>query len=455
MPTAYCPLEKTMYRRSFLKKTVLGSASAALGLSRALNAGEVAPSERVRAGFVGVGGRAGRLLKLFAEQPDVEIVGLAEIDQRRVPDAMRLLAQRTDRVPAVYGDFRRLVNDSSIDFLVVGTPDHWHAIPTIMACQAGKDVYVEKPDGHNLVEGQRMVAALRKYDRVVQLGIQSRSDPGMQQAMDYLRSGKLGKVLVAKSWESTHQSSIGRPADSDPPAGVDYDTWLGPAPKRPFNPRRFHTHWRWFFDYGTGDLGNDGVHRIDYARMALDMARAARGEPPLGLPTKVSALGGKWYFDDMQEWPDTLQGSFEYPESEDAPPLVQSYEMRLWTPSNYHDLGEGAYLFGDQGSIVIGTRRWRAYAGKNRLVAEGKCSTDATPHVRNFLACVKSRQQPTADLERVGHPASVLCHMANVAWRLGRQLEFDPATEMFVGDDEANALRTRPVYRRPWTLPEV
>lgn len=446
-----------MQRRTFLRETALGSAAvgASWALKQSASAKDAPPSERVRAGFVGVGGRAQNLLDVFSAQPEVEVVGIADIDERKIPNALELIDQHKGSKPAVYGDFRRLVDDESIDILVVGTPDHWHAIPTIMGCQAGKDVYVEKPDGHNIVEGQRMVAAMRKHGRIVQMGTQARSDPGFLEAMEYVRSGNLGRVLVAKSWESTPQGSIGRPADADPPPGVDYDMWLGPAPVRPFNPRRFHGNWRWFFDYGTGDLGNDGVHRIDYARCALDMVREAAGEPPLGLPTKISALGGKWYFDDMQEWPDTLQASYEYPSTDSGPGLVQTYEMRVWTPYNYQEEGEGAVLYGDQGYIVIGTRRWRAYAGKNELVAEGTNSTETTPHVRNFLECVKSRQRPNADLESVGHPASLMCHAANAAWRVGRQLELDPETEMFVGDDEANALRTRPEYRKPWTLPEV
>ncbi|MCA9230567.1 MAG: Gfo/Idh/MocA family oxidoreductase [Planctomycetales bacterium] len=446
-----------MQRRSFLQKSTLGAASitASVALGKLAVARQVAPSERVRVGFVGAGGRAANLIDCFAAQPDVEVVGLAEIDPSRVPNAVRLIEKHKGKVPAVHVDFRHLIDDPSIDILVVGTPDHWHAIPTILACQAGKDVYVEKPDGHNLLEGQRMVAAMRKHQRIVQMGTQTRSDPGFLEAMEYLRSGKLGQVLFAKSWESTLQSSIGRPADSEPPPGVDYDLWLGPAPKRQFNPRRFHSNWRWFFDYGTGDLGNDGVHRIDNARYALAMVREARGEPPLGLPTKISAMGGKWYFDDMQEWPDTLQATYEYPATDGSPGLVQTYEMRVWTPYNYQSEGEGVALYGDQGYIVIGTRRWRAYAHKNELVAEGVGAIDTTPHVRNFLDSVKSRKRPNADLETVGHPASVMCHAANVAWRLGRQLQFDSSTETFVNDDEANALRTRTVYRKPWTLPEV
>jgi len=446
-----------MQRRTFLKESAIGSATIAtsFALPRLQGADQVAPSERVRAGFVGVGGRASHLLDCFSALPEVDIVGIAEIDQRRIPAALELVEKNKKEAPAVHGDFRHLVDDPSIDFLVVGTPDHWHAIPTIMACQAGKDVYVEKPDGHNMLEGQRMVQAMRKHKRVVQMGTQTRSDPGFLEAIEYVRSGALGQVLFAKSWESTPQGSIGRPADSEPPAEVDYDFWLGPAPKRPFNPRRFHTHWRWFFDYGTGDLGNDGVHRIDYARCALDAARQSRGEPPLGLPTRISAMGGKWYFDDIQEWPDTLQTTFQYPSLDGGPGLIQTYEMRVWTPYNYQSEGEGAVLYGDKGYIVIGPRRWRAYAKKNQLVAEGKSSTGTTPHARNFLDCVKSRKRPNADLETVGHPVSLMCHSANVAWRLGRQLELDPDTEMFVNDDQANAMRTRPEYREPWALPEV
>ena len=359
----------------------------------------------------------------------------------------------------MHDDFRRVVDDSSIQIVVVGTPDHWHAIPTIMACQAGKDVYVEKPDGHNIVEGRRMVEALRKYDRIVQMGNQARSDPGFLAAMEYIRSGKLGNVLVAKAWENARQGSIGSPPDGEPPPGVNYDMWLGPAPKRAFNPCRFHGNWRWFFDYGTGDLGNDGVHRLDYARWGLDTVLAAQGEQPLGTPRTVSAQGGKWYFDDMQEWPDTLQVTYEFPKasqsSNQKTGFILSYEMRLWSPYPYHGEKDGAVLYGDQGYIVLAPNRWQAYDAGNNLVSSGKCSGDAMPHVRNFLECVKSRQRPNSDLETVGHPASLLCHAGNIAWRVGRTLHIDPTTETFIDDDEANVLRTRSVYREPWTLPDV
>jgi predicted dehydrogenase len=446
-----------MRRRTFLKNTVLGTGalSAAFSLSRSLSRGQAAPSERIRAGFVGVAGRAGALLKQFSAQPEVEVVALAEIDPRRVPAAMKMLESRKLKAPVVHTDFRKLLDDRSIDILVVGTPDHWHAIPTIMGCQAGKDVYVEKPDGHNMIEGQRMVQAMRKHKRIVQHGTQARSSPRMHEAIDYVRSGALGKVLVAKAWETTKQGPIGSPPDSQPPPGVDYDFWLGPAPKRPFNPRRFHGSWRWFFDYGSGDLGNDGVHRMDYARWALNAAVETEGQSLPVLPHKISALGGKWYFDDMQEWPDTMQVNYEFAGSNGQPGRILTYEMRVWSPYPMLGKGEGAALFGDRGYLVIGNSQWGAYDPKGKLLVEGKAPRDATVHIRNFLACVKSRKRPNADLETVGHPSSILCHAGNVAWRIGRQVELDPDTELFVDDAEANAHRTRPEYRAPWKLPEV
>src|SRR5688500_1934457 len=325
-------------RRQFLHCS--GAGVAAAGLSPALLAADAAakaaPSERLRVGCIGVAGRAAALVHGFASLKDVEIVRLCDIDRGRLNGAAEALEKRTGKKPAIDTDYGKIIDDPSIDAVTIGTPDHWHAIPTIHACLAGKDVYVEKPDGHNIVEGQRMVAAMRKTGRIVQMGTQSRSTKHFLEAIDYLRTGKLGRCLVAKAWESGKQGSIGRPVDSEPPEGVDYDTWLGPAPKRPFNVRRFHGNWRWFFDYGTGDLGNDGVHRIDVARWVLEAAVAGKGEGPLpALPRTVSAAGGKWYFDDMQEWPDTLQVDYQYDLGPGKSGRILTYEMRVWNPYPY------------------------------------------------------------------------------------------------------------------------
>jgi predicted dehydrogenase len=444
-------------RRSFLNQTLGSGAAAALagftagGLSRATVA-KAQASDRVRVACVGVEGRAGFLLSTFAKQPDVDLVAIADVDTRRLPKAVETVASITGKSPQAEADFRRLIDRKDIDVVVVGTPDHWHAIPTIMACQAGKDVYVEKPDGHNIVEGQRMVSAMKKHGRIVQLGTQARTTQHFRDGIEFVRSGKLGTCLFAKAWETARQGSIGKPADTDPPEGVDYDFWLGSAPLRPFNPKRFHGNWRWFFDYGTGDLGNDGVHRLDVARWALSVAGEAKGLPSASLPSKVSALGGKSYFDDLQEWPDTLQVAYEFA----GPPVrVLTYEMLLWTGYRLHNLPEGSAVYGDQGYIVFSNTSWTAYGPKNELLAEGKGPNDGVSHIRNFLDCVKSREKPHADLETVGHPSSVLCHAGNISWRVGRTLQLDAATESFIGDAEANALRTRAEFRKPWTLPDV
>ncbi len=297
-----------------------------------------------------------------------------------------------------------------------------------------------------------MVAAMRKHKRIVQMGSQHRSTQRLITALDYISTGALGKCLVAKAWESAKQGTIGNPADRDPPKGIDYDFWLGSAPKRPFNPNRFHGRWRWFYDYGTGDLGNDGVHRLDMAMAALNAALKASGEPEVGLPQKISATGGKWYFDDMQEFPDTLQVNYEFAAK---PPRMLTYEMRIWAPYQEYGHSEGSAVYGDKGYIIIGNSSWQAYGPKNQLLAQGKGDSYEGPHVENFLNCIKSREKPACDLETIGHPASVLCHAGNIAARIGRTLTLNQDSETFESDDEANALRTREEYRKPWTLPNV
>lgn len=447
-----------MNRRQFLQNSGVSATAVSITSAAAVLSGEqfakAASSERVRVGMVGGGGRALSLNRTFSANPNIEVVAIADLDPTRLARAVEEVTKRQGKKPGAIKDFRKLVDDDSIDALVVGTPDHWHAIPTIMGCLAGKDVYVEKPDGHNIVEGQRMVQALRKHKRVVQMGSQHRSTERMKSAFEYIRTGALGKCLVAKAWESTRQGSIGNPPDGDPPAGIDYDFWLGAAPKRPFNPRRFHGNWRWFYDYGSGDLGNDGVHRLDMAIAALNVACETQGDPQLGMPKRIMAAGGKWYFDDAQEFPDTLQVTYEY-HAGDAVPKILTYEMRIWAPYSMETHSEGAMVYGDRGYIVLGNRGWQAFTNKNRLVKEQAGDSFEGPHVQNFIDCIKSREKPACDIETVGHPASVLCHSGNIAARLGRELEFDAKTESFVGDDEANALRTRPEYRKPWLLPEV
>jgi predicted dehydrogenase len=472
---------KPTTRRHFLHTT--GCATAALPLlgglvlSRGGRATEAGANAKVRVGLIGCGGMGKGDLATFFLQPEVECPVVCDVDDARLAEAVKLVEEQRRTTPAVVKDFRRVLERQDVDAVIVATPDHWHALPTVLACQAGKDVYVEKPDGHDIVEGQRMVAAQRKHARVVQMGSQHRATRRMQTALEYLRTGALGRCLVAKAWESTKQRSIGRPADGTAPPEVDYDFWLGGAPLRPFNPARFHGNWRWFHDYGTGDLGNDGVHRMDMAYAALVAAAEGVGESVPALPERISAAGGKWYFDDAQEFPDTLQVNYEYgaaparsvtkykvvggerqpfeEKTAGASPKLLTYEMRIWAPYDFHGESEGAAVYGEKGYMVLGNSRWRAFGPKNEVLREETGDSSEVPHVRNFLECLKTRARPYCDLETVGHPASLLSHAGNIAARVGRTLRLDAKTETFVDDPEANALRGRPEYRAPWLLPSV
>lgn len=438
-------------RREFLQRSTATLAAGAW-LTAVGTQAQAAPSERVRVGVMGSAGRALSLINSFASNPAVEIVAIADVDPARMPRGLEICEQKQGKPAKSERDFRKLIDDPSIDALVVGTPDHWHAIPTILACQAGKDVYVEKPDSHNIVEGLTMVAAMKKHSRIVQMGSQHRSTPRLQSAIEFVKTGALGRCVVAKAWESSRQGAIGHPADSTPPFGVDYDMWLGSAPLRPFNVNRFHGRWRWFYDYGTGDLGNDGVHRLDMAIALLNAACETQGDEPLGLPSKVFANGGKWYFDDAQEFPDTMQVNYEYGGPR---PKLLTYEMRIWAPYHYLGESEASAVFGDRGYIICGNSSWTAYAKGGEVLAKGEGHSSEVPHVQDFIDCIKSRNKPYCDLETVGHPASVLCHAGNISARLGRQLTLEAETETFLDDAEANALRTRPEYRKPWELPTV
>ncbi|MHC4692721.1 MAG: Gfo/Idh/MocA family protein [Planctomycetota bacterium] len=439
-----------MNRRVFLSKSV-GAAAAAVTLSTRRPRACAAPNDRITIAVIGVRGRGGAVSKVFASRKNVDVKYVVDVDEgvrRRHADEVGRISGTK---PKAIKDFRRALDDQAVDAIMLGTPTHWHAIPTIMACQANKDVYVEKPDAHNVVEGQLMVAAMKKYKRVVQLGTQSRSGRHFLDAMRYIGEGHIGKALFAKAWESAKQGSIGRPADSQPPAGVDYDFWLGPAPKRPFNRCRFHGSWRWFFDYGCGDLGNDGVHRLDVAHWAFESALAAQGEKPLGPVKAVSAHGGKCYFDDLQEWPDNLMCTYDY-----GAGRVITYEMRIWTPYEMFGESEGAAVYGDRGYVILGNSSWRAYGPRNKLLREEQGTYgNTTAHVENFLSCMQTRKRPASDLETIGHPTNLLCHLGNAAWRAGRTLRFDATNYRLLGDQDAERYLTREEYRKPWLLPKL
>ena len=417
-------------RRHFLKTSAvtlpsLSAVAAAAAADR--------PNEKVLLAIMGVHGRGKDLLRGFAGLSDVEIAYVCDPDANVLAPALKEAEKRQKRTPRAEKDVRKVLDDKDVTALVVAAPDHWHALATIWACQAGKHVYVEKPISHNLVEGRRMVQAARKYDRVVQVGTQRRSAAQFVSAAEFVRSGKLGKIPFARTWIAGHRPSIGHKEDTAAPPGVDYDLWLGPAPKRPFNANRFHYNWHWSWDYGTGELGNNGIH-------ALDVARGLLG---LDAPLRVACGGGKYFYDDDQQTPDTMVVSYDFP----GTCLV--WEHRIWAKTGVEGAPWGIMLHGEHGNLIFDDKGWHVSDG---VMASDKAAEMERPHLRNFLDCIKEHRRPHADIEE-GHKSTRLCHLGNIAYRVGRVVHFDAQTESIRADEEATRLLGRS-YRHPFVVPE-
>jgi predicted dehydrogenase len=382
--------------------------------------------------IIGVRGRGNELAHEFASNSGSEVVALCDIDDASFARPVRTVEKVTGKAPRTEKDFRRLLDDKEIDAIAVATPDHWHALMTVMGCQAGKDVYCEKPVSHNVVEGRRMVQAARKYNRVVQAGTQRRSMPHVQEAINRVQSGEIGKVGMARAWIHQQRKPIGPGTPAPIPAGVDYEMWQGPAPDRPFMSNRFHYNWHWFWNWGTGEIGNNGIHGNDVARWGLGV----------DAPIAVVSGGGNYLFDD-REVPDTQIVTFEFPNS------CLVWEHRLWSTHGTERMGFGIGFYGDKGTLLVDANRWRIEDpdGGGKPVEGAKASGSASPHIQNFLDCIKSREKPNADIE-IGHLSTRLCHLGNIAQRVGRKLTFDAATESFPNDPEANKLLSREYSRR-------
>lgn len=400
-------------------------------------AGLAAAGGRIRVAVMGVRGRGSRLAGEFSRQREVEVVYLCDPDSGVFERALKAVEETGKPRPATIGDFRRALDDQSIDALVIGAPDHWHAPATILACQAGKDVYVEKPASHNLREGRLMVEAARRYGRIVQHGTQARSDAGVRQAIEYIQAGKLGKVLMAKAWNVQMRQNIGRQEDSPVPAGVDFDMWTGPAPMLPFNRNRYHYRWHWHWNYGTGDAGNDGVHQLDLARWALGVEA----------PVRVSGMARKVFFEDDQQTPDTMNITYDYG------PMLMAFEMRIWNPYGLEGDTNSLAVYGSEGMLRFNGLKVFDRQGKEVPVEFSRGVANASEaHVRDFLEAMKTRRPPCADIA-IGHASSLHSHLGNIVARTGRNLSFDPQTETIPADAEANALLRRD-YRQHWAVPK-
>jgi predicted dehydrogenase len=438
-------------RRDFIKYSTLASTVAAAGVS--INA--AGANERVVLGFMGTGGRGNFLAQEFSLRDDLEIRYTADCDMRYATSCAANVEKIGGQKPTAVQDFREVLDDPEVDGIVNATPDHWHAPGTIYACQAGKDVYVEKPTSHSIWESRKMIEAARKYERVVQVGTQNRSNEYAFAAIDYINSEAFGKVHFVRVLNSKQRGAIGKKPDGEAPPEVDYDMWLGPAPMRPFNENHFHYAWHWFWNYSGGDIINDGIHQIDIARWFIDKK----------YPNKVSSGGGIYFFDDDQETPDTHTVTWEYDD------MAMSFEQTLWapymrkTPMDVRDTdqlpqwpfsGTRIEVYGEK-EIMYFSRHgggWQAFnaSGESSKIYHGRFSISNTDHIENYISCIRSREMPNGDIEKV-HYSTLLSHYGNIAYRTGRKLTIDPETEGFVNDDEANALVKR-TYRDPWTIPD-
>lgn len=431
-----------MTRRGFLSKTSLAAASLPLwgGLVVPPGARAVPASEKVRVGLIGCGGMGQGDLRTFFLNPEVECAMLCDVDDAQLAAGVELVKDQRGNQPATVKDFRRVIENKGVDVLLVATPDHWHALPTVYGCQAGKDVYVEKPLATSIAEGRAMIQAAAESKRIVQMGAQRLSSPTYAQAVDFVKSGQLGKVGLVRAWAYLDWiNPIGNPPDGQSPAGVDYDLWLGPAPQRPFNPNRFHFNFRWFWDYAGGLMTDWGVHLIQVLLWGMGPE----------YPKSVMSSGGKYVLTDNSETPDTQITIYEFP----AYTLV--WEHKVGVGLGLYNRPWGMSFTGTAGTLVINDSGWEIIREPRNDVLEAKKhpgGPDPRPaHVRNFLDGVKTRRQPVENLE-VGHHVSTVAHLGNIALRTGKKISWDPVQECIPNDPEANRL-VGVSYRKPWTLP--
>ena len=407
-------------------------------------------NEKPNVAVIGVGGRGTAHVREYLTIPNVRLAAVCDVNTAQTERAGQLVNKAYGSNPKYYQDLRKLFEDKDIDAVSIATPNHWHALATIWACQAGKDVYVEKPACYNIFEGQQMQKAARKYNRIVQVGMQSRTIPYKRRAIELLRAGAIGKVYYAKGLCFKQRKSIGKAPDQPVPPGVNWDIFLGPAPLRAFNPLRFKYNWHWFWDTGNGDIGNQGIHEMDVARWGLGR----------GLPKAVVSTGGKYVYDDDQETPNTQIATFDYGDAE----LV--FEVRGLTTGGEASIEAGGPNFigniflGSTGYLSLDHKGFQVYLGDKREPGEsgklGDGRAETKDHMQNFLDAVKSRRKEDLHGEVAeGVTSAALVHMANTSYRLGRKLAFDPSTEKYVKDAEANAMLTRPVYREPYNPAKV
>ena len=430
-------------RRDFLKTATVGALGATLASPAVRAAGA---DQRTVVGLIGPGGMGSGHLRLLARRPDVQVAYVCDVDRRRMQAAAREVESATGKAPKAVSDLRHVLDDGQVDAVVIATPDHWHAPASILALDAGKHVYVEKPCCHNIREGRLMAEACKRSGKRLQVGTQSRSTRFVKEAIDRVHRGEIGEVLVAKAWNSQRRGSIGKASPSEPPEYLDFDLWLGPAPTVPYRKNLLPSTWRWFHDFGCGDIGNDGVHDIDVALWGLGVDTD---------PATAACIGGKYFFDDDQQFPDTQYAVFEYPSTDRHRRTRQLvFEQRTWSPYVQEGYENGAAFYGTEGVLILGhSKGWKLYGPRNELRAEGSGSADLAAHHQNFFDCIRDKQKAlNADIG-AGVRSATIVHLGNIAARLGRVLHFDAQSGKCVNDEQANQLVGRTYREQHWAIP--
>lgn len=424
-------------RRKFIKNTA--GAAAVLSIPTFIPSSAFGANDKIRVAVLGVNGRGKSHIKGFQTLENVDVACLCDPDDVVLQQRANEFKETYDKKVKTENDLRKVYEDKSIDAVSIATPNHWHSLSTIWACQAGKDVYVEKPGSHNIYEGRKMVEAANKYDRIVQHGVQLRSSVAIQEAIQHLRDGLIGNVYMARGLVFRWRADIGIKGPSPVPEGLDYDLWTGPAEMKPFSRDYVHYNWHWQWNYGNGDVGNQGIHETDLCMWGLDV----------GLPEKVTAMGGKFLWDDSKETPEVLSSTYLYPKEK----KIIEFEVRPWTTNAEDGASVGNIFYGDKGYMVIkGYNSYEVFLGKDKTPGPSKKA--GGDHYQNFIDAVRAHDKSILNGPvETAHLSSGLAHLGNIAYRTGRVLNFDPKNETFIGDEEANSMLTRQ-YRAPYIVPE-
>jgi predicted dehydrogenase len=424
-------MNASLDRRRFLQKTVALGTVAAFGPALRLRAAD-SPGDRIFIGVMGTNGRGLAHIEGFLSCANTEIAYVCDVDRRAIDKGLSAVAKKQERKPKGVTDFRRILDDPQVNVLSIAAPNHWHAPATILACAAGKHVYVEKPGSHNPREGEWMVAAARKHRRVVQMGNQRRSWPWVIEAMQALHAGEIGKVHFARAWYNNLRPSIGRGKVVPVPEWLDFDLWQGPAPERPYKDNLIHYNWHWHWHWGNGELGNNGIHALDLARWGLQV----------DCPRRVTCGGGRYSHDDDQETPDLYVTTFDFGDK------GACWESHSCHPRGFEGAKFGVHFYGEGGSLVIAGDRGTLYDLNGKVLREFRGPSGDAGHFQNFLDCVRDGKRPNSDVEEC-QKSTLLCHLGNIAYRTGRALQVDPKTRRLTGDREAAKLWGRE-YRKGW-----